>query len=111
LAALAFFANSCAVPCWWTAAILASGLHVGALFGLMNSMGVVGGGGSQIYFGLFADIMKSLGYEGRQQWDAAFAAPAALLLASALLWRKSNVAAGFTPAAEEDAIDSTTPQA
>jgi hypothetical protein len=64
-----------------------SGKHTGALFGLLNGVGVIGAMGSQGFFGAFADWRKSLGYEGREQWDPAFYASIGLLLTAAVLWQ------------------------
>jgi len=71
---------------WWSTAIEVSGKHIGSLFGLMNSMGVIGAMGSQLFFGAFADWRGSLGYTGRAQWDPAFYLVEALLLVAALCW-------------------------
>jgi MFS family permease len=71
---------------WWSCAIEISGRHLGALFGLMNGMGVFGAMGSQFFFGAFADWRLAQGYSGREQWDPAFAFYIAALLAAALGW-------------------------
>ena len=57
---------------WWSVAGEISGKHLGVLFGLMNSLGVVGAMSGQFYFGWFADWRRSLGFSGRAQYDAAF---------------------------------------
>ncbi len=80
---------------WWSAAIEQCGKHVGALFGLMNSMGVVGAMLTQWFVGTFADWRKSLGYTGREQWDPMFNVYVGVLLLAALTWamyRKRPVA-------------------
>lgn len=74
------------LPNWWSCAIGISGRHVGALFGLMNTMGVIGGMGSQYFFGRFTDWRKAQGYEGRAQWDPAFYVDIGIILFGALLW-------------------------
>ena len=61
---------------WWTANSSISGRHVSALFGLMNSMGVLGGATSQIAFG----------YLPRSQWPQAFLVGAAILATGMLCW-------------------------
>jgi len=71
---------------WWSCAIEISGRHVGALFGLMNGVGVFGAMGSQFFFGAFADWQKARGLAGRAQWDPAFAVYVVALLAAALCW-------------------------
>jgi MFS family permease len=63
-----------------------SGPHLGAMFGLMNSMGGLGAVASQLFMGTFADRMKELGYDGRAQWDPAFYVYAAVLVVGALGW-------------------------
>ncbi|MFN0056682.1 MAG: MFS transporter [Planctomycetales bacterium] len=71
---------------WWSVVMLISGRHVGALFGLMNSMGVVGAFTSPLFFGWFADWRKSLGFLGRAQWDPAFWLYAGVLFTGAVCW-------------------------
>lgn len=85
-ACLSCLAAMCPMSAWWSCAIEVSGRHLGALFGLMNSMGVFGALGSQFFFGAFADWRKAQGYRGREQWDPAFAVYIAALLAAALCW-------------------------
>lgn len=71
---------------WWNAATEVSGKHVGALFGLMNSLGVIGAMGSQFFFGWFSDYRKGLGYSGRDLSDPAFWIYGSLLVLAAFLW-------------------------
>jgi MFS family permease len=73
-------------PTWWTCATEVGGRHLGALFGLMNGMGVVGAMGSQFFFGAFADWRGRLGYDGRERWDPAFGACLAALVVAAACW-------------------------
>src|SRR5262249_46368347 len=63
-----------------------SGKHLGALFGLMNSLGVPGALGSQLFLGRFVDWLGGLGYSGRPQWDPALYVYAAVLVAGAACW-------------------------
>jgi hypothetical protein len=74
------------IPSWWSCAIQVSGRHVGALFGLMNMMGVFGAMASQYFVGAFSDWRKSLGYTGREQWDPMFNVYVGILLAAAFCW-------------------------
>ena len=74
------------IPNWWSCAIKVSGPHVGALFGLMNMMGVFGAMASQYFVGAFSDWRKSLGYTGREQWDPMFNVYVGILLAAAVCW-------------------------
>jgi MFS family permease len=88
---VAFTALSCLAaqstqPLWWTAAIGISGRHVGAIFGLMNAVGVFGAMCSQYLVGAMADRMGALGYSGRAQWDPIFSIDAGVLLCAALAW-------------------------
>jgi MFS family permease len=88
----AFFAGlSCAFMSsyqahWWACVTELTGKHLGALFGLMNGLGVVGAMSSQYFFGAFGDWRLSLGYEGRDQWDPAFYVYVTILVAGAVCW-------------------------
>lgn len=57
---------------WWAITMDISGRHLGALFGLLNSMGVPGAFFSPIFLGAFVDWRKEQGFLGRDQWDPAF---------------------------------------
>jgi MFS family permease len=84
--ALASLSAGATIASWWAVVTDISGKHLGALFGLMNSMGVPGAVGSQLFFGWFADWMKEHGHVGRGQWDVAFYVYAGVLLLGALGW-------------------------
>jgi ACS family glucarate transporter-like MFS transporter len=84
--ALAMFALHSTLPNWWGAVTDVSGRHLGALFGLMNSIGGLGAIASQLFLGRFVDWMAALGFEGRQQWDPAFYLYAFILLIGAFGW-------------------------
>jgi MFS family permease len=84
--ALAVLAVHMPLASWWGAVADISGRHVGALFGLMNSLGAVGAIASQLFLGRFADWMRDLGFEGRDQWDPAFYIYAAILFVGAFGW-------------------------
>ena len=71
---------------WWGAVTDISGRHLGALFGLMNSIGGVGALVSQLFVGQFADWMEKRGYQGRAQWDPMFYVYAGVLLIGACGW-------------------------
>src|SRR5262245_54725314 len=73
-------------PLWWSCAIAVSGQHVGALFGLMNSVGVFGALSSQFLVGALADWTGARGYAGRAQWDPGFHVDLVVLLCAALAW-------------------------
>jgi MFS family permease len=84
---LACWAMFCHLPTWWGCAFDVSGKHTGAMFGLLNGVGVVGAIGAQYFWGWFADWRKSLGYAGRDQWDPAFYVSIAFLIAAGILWQ------------------------
>ncbi|HMC63639.1 MAG TPA: MFS transporter, partial [Gemmataceae bacterium] len=83
---LAAFCAMMTISTWWAVVSEISGKHLGALFGLMNSMGVIGAGGSQLFFGSFADWMEGRGYTGRAQWDPGFYVICCVLLVGAVGW-------------------------
>jgi sugar phosphate permease len=84
--ALAAFMAMGTMASWWNAVTEVSGPHVGALFGLLNSMGGVGGAGSPIFMGWFVDRLAREGLSGRAQWDPPFVVVAAVLLGGACVW-------------------------
>lgn len=85
-AALSCFCTQATQPLWWSCSIGISGRHVGALFGLMNSVGVFGAMSSQYLVGALADWLGERGFSGRDQWDPIFYINCGVLLAAALLW-------------------------
>ncbi len=85
-AALSCFATQATQPLWWTCSIGISGKHIGALFGLMNSVGVFGAMSSQYLVGKLADVLGARGFTGRAQWDPIFYINMGVLVAAGLLW-------------------------
>jgi len=85
VATAAFFGHA-HIGNWWAATFEISGRHLGALFGLVNSLGVPGAFGSPIFMGEFADYRKGLGFTGRERWDPAFFVYAGVLLLGAICW-------------------------
>lgn len=85
-AAMSCFATQTTQPLWWTCAIGISGKHTGALFGLMNSVGVFGALSSQYLVGLLADLLGERGFTGRDQWDPIFYINMGVLVVAGLLW-------------------------
>ena len=82
---------SCAVmmsqqAIWWNAVCQLGGRHVGAVFGLVNGMGVVGAISTQVFFGSFAEWRERGGYLGREQWDPAFALYVSTLVLGGIGW-------------------------
>jgi len=84
--AFASLTASITLASWWAVVTDICGPHLGALFGLMNSMGVIGAVGSQVFFGRMSDYMKSLGHEGRARYDPAFYIYSGVLIAGAVGW-------------------------
>ncbi len=84
--ALSCLASQSTQPLWWSCAIGISGRHVGALFGLMNMLGVFGAMSSQYLVGALADWMGARGYSGREQWDPIFFIDVGVLILAGLLW-------------------------
>jgi ACS family glucarate transporter-like MFS transporter len=74
------------LPSWWSTAIPQGGRHVGALFGLMNGLGVIGALSSQWFVGAFSDWRGGLGYTGRAQWDPMFDLYVGVLALGAIAW-------------------------
>ena len=68
---------------WWSVTTEISGKHLGALFGLMNSLGVPGALISTAFLGRFVDWMGKRGFMARSQWDPAFYIYAGVLLVGA----------------------------
>ncbi|MDZ4684297.1 MAG: MFS transporter [Planctomycetaceae bacterium] len=86
LTALSCFMTQSTQPLWWTCTIGISGKHVGALFGLMNSVGVFGAMSSQYLVGAIADRLGELGHSGRTQWDPIFYINVGVLITAGMLW-------------------------
>jgi ACS family glucarate transporter-like MFS transporter len=84
--ALATFFVALPIATWWAVVTEISGKHLGALFGLMNSLGVPGGVASQVFLGRFSDYRKEQGFVGRDQWDPAFYVYFGVLLVGAVGW-------------------------
>lgn len=74
------------VPAWWASATQVSGRHLGALFGMMNMIGALGGIASQLFMGRFADFMAGLGYAGRARWDPGFLIYTFVALIGMVIW-------------------------
>jgi len=86
LVAIACFGLQLQLPAWWASGTQISGKHLGALMGLMNMIGNVGGGILQILFGHFVEMMKSWGYTGRARWDPGIYLYVAVALLGMALW-------------------------
>lgn len=84
--ALSCFATQATQPLWWSCTIGISGKHIGALFGLLNSAGVIGAMGSQFLVGALADWLGHQGLSGRAQWDPIFYINTGVLVAAGLFW-------------------------
>ncbi|MCE9533242.1 MAG: MFS transporter [Planctomycetes bacterium] len=86
IVSLAFFLMMTQIATWWGAVSDISGMHMGTLFGLMNSMGVVGGIGAQVFFGWMADKKSKQGFTGRAQWDPALDYFVMALILGSISW-------------------------
>lgn len=75
---------------WWGSVSDLSGRHLGALFGLMNSLGGLGAMASQRFAGRFATWMKEQGHTGRAQWDPIFFVYAGVLGIASVCWLLVN---------------------
>jgi MFS transporter, ACS family, glucarate transporter len=84
--ALAAFGVQLQLPSWWASATQVSGRHLGALFGLMNMIGMFGRIVFNFFIGTFVEWRKSLGYSGRAQWDPALYVYVAVALVGMILW-------------------------
>ena len=84
--AFSCFAAQATQPLWWSCAIDVSGRHVGALSGLMNSMGVCGALSSQHLVGALADWLGARGFSARAQWDPIFYIDVGVLACAGLIW-------------------------
>jgi MFS family permease len=85
-ATLAAFTSGVTLAMWWAVVTEISGRHLGALFGLMNSMGVVGAAGSQLFFGRMSDFLLGQGLTERARYDPAFYVYSGVLAAGAVGW-------------------------
>jgi sugar phosphate permease len=99
LCSTGYFFSYIQLAAWWAAMGDVGGRHLGALFGLCNMIGLSGGAVSQVFLGNFADHMKGLGFEGRAQWDPAFALYGGVLVVGGLLWLFVNPRRSVVPAA------------
>jgi sugar phosphate permease len=86
--ALAALGAQLQLPSWWASATQVSGRHLGALFGMMNMMGMFGRILFNLFVGGFADWRKSLGYAGRAQWDPALYVYVVIALFGMFLWSR-----------------------
>lgn len=86
LCSVGYFCSYIQLAAWWAAVGDIGGRHLGALFGLCNMIGLIGGGVSQAFLGKFADHMQALGFQGRAQWDPAFPLYAGVLCLGGVLW-------------------------
>jgi MFS family permease len=84
--ALACSSASATIASWWSVVTDISGRHLGALFGLMNSMAVPGAFASQVFLGWFVDWRSDHGHVSRTQREPGFYIYSADLLTGALGW-------------------------
>jgi MFS family permease len=84
--ALAFGFAQAQQATWWAVVADISGKHLGAMFGLMNSLGVPGASLSTVFAGQYVAARKMAGFEGREAWDPALNYYAAVLVVGGILW-------------------------
>jgi sugar phosphate permease len=89
-ASAAFLAAVSQQATFWAVTTEIGGRHLGAVFGLMNSMGVPGATISSMFLGRYVDGMHARGFIGRAQWDPAFYIYAAILVVGAICWTMVN---------------------
>jgi MFS family permease len=106
LAAASCCAMLCQHPGWWSGVTELGGRHVGAVFGLVNSLGVPGAMASQYFFGACADWRGSQGFSGREQWDPALAVYVAVLLVGGVCWLFIDVSRPIDAQADADILKS-----
>lgn len=85
---------------WWGAVTDISGKHLGALFGLMNSVGGLGAMATQILVGKYTTYMKSQSYVGRDQWNSMFYVFAGVLVVGSIGWLFVDSSRGIEREAE-----------
>ncbi len=86
LAASSCLAMTCQQSSWWSSASEIGGRNLGALFGLLNMMGIPGAMASQLLLGAWADWREAQGFTGRAQWDPGLFAYSGILLVGAVCW-------------------------
>jgi MFS family permease len=102
--ALACLSAQVQLATWWAVMTEISGPHLGTLFGLTNSLGVVGAFSSQVFFGWLPKYLEGRGFTGRDQWDPAYYVYTAVLLVGACCWRFVDpTRSAVEPLASEDA--------
>jgi MFS transporter, ACS family, glucarate transporter len=84
--ALAFLVNMLMIASWWGVVADISGRHGATLFGLMNSLGIVGAVSSQHFTDRLADSRFAQGFRGRDQWDPALFYMAGVLFIGMVAW-------------------------
>ncbi|MFO0796142.1 MAG: MFS transporter [Gemmataceae bacterium] len=86
LVAVGYLALQSTLPTWWAAAIEQSGRNVGAVFGMLNTCGILAGVASQGFVGWFTQHQADAGVTGRGQWDPILWVYVGVLLAGAAGW-------------------------
>jgi MFS family permease len=104
LTSLAFLASNVQLAAWWAAITDISGRHLGALFGLLNSVSMLGAIASQVLLGRFVDWRAAHGFVGRDQWDPAFPLYAGLLAVAAVGWLAIDASRPVEPAAPDERL-------
>jgi MFS family permease len=90
LVAVACFGLQVQLPAWWATGTQISGKNLGALMGLMNMIGNLGGAALQTVFGYYVGAMKRTGYLGRARWDPGILIYVAIALLGLACWSMIN---------------------
>jgi sugar phosphate permease len=88
--AVAHLCVQLAIPAWWATVTRISGRHVGALFGLMNSLGIIGAAGLPFLWTCIVDHLKHLGRTGSAQWDPGMYMFSGIMVVGGILWLLVN---------------------
>jgi MFS family permease len=86
LTAVGYMALQSTLPTWWASAIEQSGRNVGAVFGMLNTCGILAGVASQGFVGWFTQYQADAGLTGREQWDPILWVYIGVLLTGAIGW-------------------------
>jgi len=103
MVAIACFGLQLQLPAWWASGTQISGRHVGALIGLMNMIGNIGGAVLQTLFGSYVEMMKFWGYTGQARWDPGIYIYVAVALLGMACWCLIDPAKGVKDEASDPA--------
>jgi sugar phosphate permease len=87
---IAFLFMMTMIASWWGVVSDISGPHTATLFGLMNSLGVIGALASLYFAGKLADYKGAQGLRGRDQWDPGLYYMVGALIIGTVAWMFVN---------------------